>query len=429
MEGVRRSSHLPARLATGLVLGLLILYTGWKEGRPEFGRIISSDAKGYYVYLTGVFIDGFRDSSWLIPGAIRLHPETGLVLTKYTYGTALMEAPAFLAGHAVASIGPAPADGRSLPYRIALLFSAALFMAGGLVLAAGPVAARHGPRVAAATMVALALGTSLYYYSAIEPAYSHVYSFFLIACFVRLLPGVLREPAWRRVALLALVTGLIAAVRLPNLAILLLVPVWGVTSWRGLVERIRWMFRHAARLSVVPPAVVLAYMPQFVYWHHVTGSWAFQAYPGEGFAYWAEPRMLAVLFSVRNGLFIYAPVLLFALAGMGIAWRRKTPESRAVPVLFLALTYLFGSWWAWWFGGAFGHRAYVDFLAVLAFPLGTCFAALGRAAKGWRYATAVLFTAFVLYTAGMARIYDPPWDGPQWGWDDWWKRVERVLPG
>jgi hypothetical protein len=84
------------------------------------------------------------------------------------------------------------------------------------------------------------------------------------------------------------------------------------------------------------------------------------------------------------------------------------------------------SWWAWWFGGAFGHRAFLDFLPVFVWPI----AALLEYLRGYRvyvYGFCLFFLLMsCLYTTGLAHLYESPWDGPEWGWDKLWSQIRRL---
>jgi hypothetical protein len=62
----------------------------------------------------------------------------------------------------------------------------------------------------------------------------------------------------------------------------------------------------------------------------------------------------------------------FAL--LGIYSLRKYVASFFFPIVILIpiLIYVFFSWWAWWYGGSFGLRAFVDYYGLLAIPM-ACF--------------------------------------------------------
>lgn len=48
-------------------------------------------------------------------------------------------------------------------------------------------------------------------------------------------------------------------------------------------------------------------------------------------------------------------------------WHNRYNE-RWIGLIWLISWYLFASWWAWRFGGAFGHRSFIDLYPLLALP-------------------------------------------------------------
>src|SRR6185436_7896029 len=98
----------------------------------------------------------------------------------------------------------------------------------------------------------------------------------------------------------------------------------------------------------------------------------------EAFFTFGSPHIFGTLFSVERGLFFWSPILLFAVAGLVVArgWARGLA---AVTVVVLALdTYLMASWYMWYFGVGYGHRAYVDALGLFAIFLAAFFAWAGE---------------------------------------------------
>jgi len=82
-----------------------------------------------------------------------------------------------------------------------------------------------------------------------------------------------------------------------------------------------------------------------------------------------RPKIPDVLFDVQNGLFLYSPLVLLMIVGIFLGLRKKNFQAPATLIIFSIATYMFASWWAWWFGGAFGPCCYVEYYALLAFPL------------------------------------------------------------
>ena len=74
-------------------------------------------------------------------------------------------------------------------------------------------------------------------------------------------------------------------------------------------------------------------------------------------------------FSPNNGLFIYAPVLILFLIGLVLMIRQGNKMGYFYLFLFAIISYLFASWWNWWFGCSLGARSFVEFYAFFSFPI------------------------------------------------------------
>ena len=99
-----------------------------------------------------------------------------------------------------------------------------------------------------------------------------------------------------------------------------------------------------------------------------------------------------------------------------------------LPTVLLTLaTYVFGSWWAWWFGGAFGHRCYVDYLPLLAAPSAVTVSRVMSASKAIKRLTATVFFIAVFVNIRMSDIYHGMWDGPDWGWLNYLEKLANAF--
>jgi hypothetical protein len=81
---------------------------------------------------------------------------------------------------------------------------------------------------------------------------------------------------------------------------------------------------------------------------------------------------------------------------------------------FLLISYLFASWWNWWFGCSLGARSFVEFYVLLAIPLAVT---LNEAWK--RKSTKVICGTFILICAVMYFSIEYYYDGCFYGstWD------------
>src|SRR5699024_9362821 len=117
-----------------------------------------------------------------------------------------------------------------------------------------------------------------------------------------------------------------------------------------LKERISFFSKNISHVFIGLPFLLLIFLPQCFYWKEMTGHWVKYSYIDESFRYLAHPKIAEVLFDTQNGLFVWSPILLFF--PWAIFMRKKDPRTNfwGVVTVFPLITYIFASWWAWWFG-------------------------------------------------------------------------------
>ena len=80
--------------------------------------------------------------------------------------------------------------------------------------------------------------------------------------------------------------------------------------------------------------------PQLLLWKATTGHFITNAYSDESFDYLMNPRVYQVLFSDAKGLFIFTPVLIFAVIGFFMGKDSRVKASNiAVGVVFVIEIY------------------------------------------------------------------------------------------
>lgn len=145
-------------------------------------------------------------------------------------------------------------------------------------------------------------------------------------------------------------------------------------------------------------------------------------------AYFHQTALLVgvggVLASPGRGLFVYSPVLLFALAGLATTWHRGPAPFRALALGLPLVVLVVGKWFMWWGGHCFGPRLLADTTPVLCFflyPLGELLSR--RRALGVLFGFAAGLSVAVHALGAFA--YDGRWDaaaetdrnpGRLWSW-------------
>lgn len=371
------------------------------------GRIVVGDAVHYYVYLRSIVFDGdvqFRNDYVALYGLQGGEPDTEWIYTDtatghtrnlMSIGPAFVWAPLYLA--TTAAVWVADTLGASYPLDgLGRLFQATAGWSGQLAATAGALvaylaAARlFGRRAAFWATLAVWLGSSAIYYTAISPAYSHAASMLTVSIFFYVWSSTRERQSARRYALVGAIGGLAALVRWQD-AVFLVAPVleavWPTSDKRDG----RQLQRAATNLLACGLASIAAFSPQLIVW------WRLYGHPllvpqGEGFMRWSAPALWQVLFSDFHGLFTWTPVLALAVAGFVWLVRRDRLVGFAAVVCFALSWYANAAVADWWAGEAFGARRFVSCFPIFVLGLAALFARwTGRPA-----AIAGLCTTFVV---------------------------------
>jgi len=350
--------------------------------------VIRSDGLGYYLYLPATFI--YRDlglqsvaelfragsipdvdaSLWRDSGPA-LWEGSGNYLIKYPMGVAVLMIPFFCLACLLALITGSPLDGFSPLFQYVAAFSGLAYTLAGVALLWKVLEAHFKQSTILIAMLGLLFGTNLFHYATYDSVFSHNYSFFLFSAFLYAVQRVYAAGSRRYFLLAGILAGLIVLTRPTNILWLIFGLGYGVSSASSLKERLHFWKEHTAQLAQTALCFALVVSLQLAYWKFITGRFVVFSYRGEHFNF-ASPEILNVLFSVRKGLFFWAPLLLTAIPGLWFV-RRRAPEYFLAALVFLPLNvYVISSWHSWFYGGSFGHRAFIESLPLFA----VCFCAL-----------------------------------------------------
>ena len=418
-----------SRFVLGCAAVLSIAGYAFVYGAGRAGPPIRSDGFSYYVYLPSWFI--FHDSSLAATArdccggefpeftAIIRWPGTGRWVNAHPMGVAVMQAPLFLAAHALTRWTNLSPDGFTLYYQHAAGLSGTLWIVAGLWVLRGLLLRHFSDRVTAVTLLTILFGTNLYHYATFDSSYSHPYSFFLFAAFMDLTERWYTRPDMKRSLLLGITAGLIVLVRHTNVLLLMVFPLYGLAGRDDISRRLSVLRARAPMLLAAAGVCAGVIAPQVAMYYAATGRPIVSSYGELGFN-WGSPRLAGVLFSIQKGLFFWSPLLLAAVAGL-IFLARSSNRARAFVTpgaLFLALdTYIIASWWDWQFGASYGHRGFVDALPIFALGLAAFYTWAGATAMR-RSVTSVLVVCAVSlsmfqmlqYWNGVLPFSDLTWD-------------------
>src|SRR4051812_25822599 len=352
------------------------------------GGPIRSDGVGYYVYLPALFLDrdltmqrtgarSFGGDPAYIPGVrwVRTSVPAGYAgqhrpLDQFGIGEAVLIAPFFAIGHALAVAADEPRDGFSWPYQYAAGAAGLVYMLLGLALTAATLRRWFSRPTVLLSVIAITFGAAVFDYGTYEATLSHAFSFFLVALTVRLSVRVWERPALAGACALGASVGLVGLVRLTNLTVLAFCALVGVQSRRDLGARARSLLGRLDLLAAGTTVFLLLLIWQLAYWHHITGAFLINPYHGAGeHLDLLRPHLPEVLFSIRKGLFFWTPLLLLAVAGLPLLRRTARPLFLPAVAYLAVATWVAASWSIWWYGASFGMRALIDVMPVFALGL------------------------------------------------------------
>lgn len=418
-----------------IAFALLLIHScrlNFDNGAEKNRGVFYSDRSIYYVYLPATFIYNWDANRFparcdtLYKGFI-LDTVSGKVINKMTYGVALFHLPFFLSAHAIAKTAGLEADGFSPVYRFAVLIAPVLFLLLGLLCLKRFLSFYFSPTAARITTLLVFAGTNLFHYALIEGLMSHVYSFFLFALFLLILKkNIIRgDPSPVGWFGLCLVFALITLIRPVNLLFGLTFFMLDIQSWKDLRVRVMILMRPS-RIAILAVTMLLVFLPQMIYWHYLSGSFFHYSYGKEGFTNLLRPAILPVLFSTLNGWLIYTPLAILMIIGaIMMAFGRQKNGLLQLVMIFL-ITYMFGSWHMWYFGGSAGARVYVEYYTLLAMGLAWLLQFTFR--KRYWYVIPLLTLAILLSTLFNLRLmHQYVWNtGSVWAWDDLRIRLHQL---
>ena len=410
-------SRVNGRVFAAVTVLFLLLAVAAVLAKREFNFVVG-DGRGYYVYLPSLIVDGdldFRNemrAHWgpgFTPALLQDTTARGLVRNRYPVGMALTLLPSFLLAHAASSALHAAtgsprfaADGYTLFYQTAALLTVILLGLFTMILLQRWLSRFMGlpERIAVAAVLLFWVGSPYAYYYFREPLMVHVASTFWVTATLVLAGRAANRDApvgvWVGPALLSCFA--MAVVTRPTNGFLALPVAWCVARNGSALLPLSWRYLVAA----VPLLVQLAV------WRALFGAWLPYTYGNERFT-WGSPALVETLWSPRHGLFVWSPLLLIAALGLGAGWRLLDAPRRGLALGLVAgsaaLWYVNSSWETWWFGDAFGGRAFLELAPLFVLGLALALARLARARPAVRRVGHGLIGVSVAYSYALMLLY------------------------
>ena len=290
-------------------------------------KTVYGDGIYYYAWLRSVAVD--HD--------INFRNDYGHAGNIYSVGPAILWSPGFLWIHSLIR-----GDGTSFPYQITVGLMSVGYAIVGLLLLLRLVKNRL-------VVFAIAFATNLFFYGSLDTVNSHALSFFAATLFLSFVFQ--KRKSW---FLIGFSLGLMSSIRSQDfLYVLLLFP--------------------GMRILHFVLGFFAAFLPQLAAWQLLYGRFWISPYLDRGYGFdFLHPKILEVLFSPNNGLFLWTPITLLGIIGLVLAKRF------ILLFLFAAQLYLIASWTTWWQGASYSGRMFISVLPVVAVGLTHLFTRLKR---------------------------------------------------
>jgi len=367
----------------------------------HLGARLQSDGFYYFAYLRSMAFDGdveFSNDYTLLGLGDKPHlfvpTPTGYAQSAWTIGPAFVWAPFFAAAHPIAGrLAASGADvstnGNSYPYRQAVCIAGLFYALLGCWFTFRLAALFFHRRIAAGAVALTVAGSFMLWYIVKEPSMTHAPSMAGVAGFAWMWAATHgRRTRWQW-ALLGLVAGFITLIRWQN-ALFAILPAYEALTMLVSSARLRQGFgaqakdRDRTRLvstlsagAIFTACAVIGFLPQMLAWKAIYGSFLAVSPVGPQMRFW-DPQLVDILWSARNGLFAWSPILYLGAIGLVVfAFARPWIGVPAL-VTIAVMTYFNASVQDWWGSAGYGGRRFDGTIPL--FALGVAAAVQGLAA-------------------------------------------------
>lgn len=371
----RRAWHNPERLLLILFLISLPLINPWIRG----------DGVGYYSYARALLIqhnlDFTADYQHANPAfrELRLNANgqplpdfrtpTGRLDNHFSVGPAILWTPALVVAHAGVLLARAfgsavPADGFSMPYRIAMALTTVTLGFLGLLFSFRVAKKFVDQRWALLATISVWGATSLIVYMYFNPSWSHAQSAFAVALFFWYWLETRQNRRLSQWLILGALAGLMIDVYFVNAAILILLLPEVLSGYRS-IRRGSSSQAHAfqillGRHVVFGITVLVCLLPTFASRYILYGSPFASGYVPLRLWFWSSPYFGRVLFSSDHGLFAWTPLVALSVAGLFLFWRRHPSVGGPAALAVLTFYFVIASYPDWDGISSFGNRFFVS---------------------------------------------------------------------
>lgn len=349
----------------------------------NWSNVLGWDVLSYYLYLPFTFIyhDPGMTNQAVVQHWFELYQPSstfyqayqlpnGNWQPMYTIGFALIYLPFFLIGHIWALLSSYPADGYSYPYQFAIGNGVMIYIIYGIFITRKILLKFFSDKVTMIVLLLMMLGTNYFHEAIAEETMPHAILFTAVALSIYLTIKWHEKPSFKIAAVLGFITGLSILAR-GSVIFMILIPIlWNVYNKETLLIKIKLIKDNYKHVLILILFASITPILQMIVWKINTGSFIFFTYQNtEGFD-WLKPHFFKVLFSYKKSLLVYTPMFIFFVIAMFHLYKRNIKIFWPLFLFFILNFYMLSCWAAWWQGGSFGMRYFVESYAVVIIPLG-----------------------------------------------------------
>jgi len=126
-------------------------------------------------------------------------------------------------------------------------------------------------------------------------------------------------------------------------------------------------------------------------------------------------------------LFLYSPVVLFFVAGMILMVIKRIPNGVLILCIFFCISYIFASWYNWYFGAAYGQRCFVEYYPLLGLPLGYLIQDIYQMKTiSARILLFLALVSFTFFNTALASSFNKCFYGSTWDWDEYARLIGKA---
>lgn len=345
----------------------------------HLGARLQSDGFYYFSYLRSLVFDRdveFSNDYRLLGLGDKAHlfepTPTGYAQSAWTIGPAIVWSPFFAAAHPVAKALNArdanvSTNGISYPYRQAVCIAGLFYALLGCWFTYRLVLGFFDTKLAAAAVVFVIAGSFMLWYAVREPSMTHAPSMAGVAGFAWFWTATYGRRTRLQWALLGLLAGFITLIRWQN-ALFAILPASEALAF--LLTAARTKNNRLATETLIAGALftlcaVVGFVPQMLAWKSIYGSFLAVSPVGPQIRWW-DPHLVDILWSSRNGLFSWSPILYVGAIGL-LVFAYARPAIGVPSIVAIAvMTYFNASIQDWWGSAGFGGRRFEGTLPLFA---------------------------------------------------------------